>query len=566
MVFALAMAIARHAGHDVLSTVADRRGLLGRRGWRALVLLALPFALAATTRATATPTAAGPALGRPDALVDLRTDEGARLVDGAWRYHDVRLLDVEGRGPGTDVKPSGVPVRTSDHEPKAGAIDFDDSTWERVAPTALDAHRGNGKPSFAWYRLSVTIPRRIGAFDPTGSTVFLEVVVDGYAEIWIDGRLAPALGARGGAALAGFDAPNRVVAARDVRPGQRIQIAVFAMNGPISGSPNDFVRIESATLDFFRPRPGVDVGQVERLDPALDAIVPPRPTIERLASGFLFAEGPVWVRDGGYLLFSDIDDNRIYRWSPDGELFVHRTKSGYTGADIAEYRQPGSNGLTLDSEGRLTIAEHGNRRVTRLEKNGQLTTIADRYDGKRFNSPNDLVYKSNGALYFTDPPFGLPKFFDDPRRELGHCGVYRVLNGEVRLLTQELRGPNGLAFSPDERLLYVANSDSARKVIMRYPVAPDGGLGAGTVFLDVTTTQPGDEAFDGIKVDREGHVYVAAPGGVWILSADGRHLGTIKTPEQPANLAWGDDDGRTLYVTARTGLYRIRLLVPGVRP
>ncbi len=421
------------------------------------------------------------------------------------------------------------------------------------------SRRGNGKLSFAWYRLRLTIPRRVGSCDPTGATVGFEVVVDDYAEVWVDGRLAPILGQTGGAVVSGFNAPNRVIVARDVKPGQQIHIAVFGMNGPISASP-------TATLDFAKPLPVENVGDTERLDPALDSIIARATPVERIAAGFLFTEGPVWVRDGGYLLFSDPNDNRIYRWTRDGELSVYRTKSGYTGADIAEYGQPGSNGLTLDREGRLTIDEHGNHRVTRLEKNGQLTVLADRYEGKRLNSPNDLVYKSDGALYFTDPPFGLPKFFDDPRKELPWSGVFRVADGRVQLLTKDLTGPNGLAFSPDERFLYVDNWDVAKKVIMRYPVQPDGMLGAGETFLDITTSNPGEQAFDGLKVDQRGNVYVAAPGGVWVLSPTGKHLGTIELPEQPANFAWGDDDGRALYVTARTSVYRVRLRVPGMRP
>ena len=298
---------------------------------------------------------------------------------------------------------------------------------------------------------------------------------------------------------------------------------------------------------------------------ALDEIVPAAPRIEKVASGFLFIEGPVWVRDPGHLLFSDPNDNRIYRWTPDGDLSVFRTKSGYTGVDIAEYGQPGSNGLTLDRDGRLTIDEHGNRRVTRLEKNGQLTVLADRYEGKRLNSPNDVVYRSDGVLYFTDPPFGLPKFFDDPRKELPYSGVFRVADGRIDLVATDLTGPNGLAFSPDERFLYVTNWDVKRKVVMRYPVQADGKLGEGDVFFDLTS-EPGEQALDGLKLDERGNLYVSAPGGVWIISPAGKHLGTIAAPEQPANFAWGDDDGRTLYVTALTSVYRLRLTAKGVRP
>ena len=194
--------------------------------------------------------------------------------------------------------------------------------------------------------------------------------------------------------------------------------------------------------------------------------------IEKLAGGFQFTEGPIWVRDGGYLLFSDPNNNLIYRWSEDEGVSIYRTHSGYSGTDIGEYGQPGSNGLTLDAQGRVTINEHGNRRVTRLEKNGQLTVLADRYDGKRLNSPNDLVYRSDGALYFTDPPFGLPKFFDDPRKELSFSGVYCLINAELKLVSTDLTGPNGLAFSPDEKYLYVDDWDDKNKVILRYDVQP----------------------------------------------------------------------------------------------
>jgi gluconolactonase len=516
--------------------------------------------------------AAGPrALGgideRPDAVIDLATREGVALVQGQWRYADTRIVGTDFRAPGPDLRPSGAPIKTYDYTPHAGAADFDDSAWEAIAPETLEARRGTGRLSFNWYRLRVTIPPRVGRLDPTGSTAVFEIVVDDYAEVWVDGRLERGLGQIGGSLIAGFNAPNRVVLTRNARPGQQIQIAVFGANGPLSDPPANFIWVRSATLDFHKPAPptGVPGVQVSRLDPALDAIVPRDVTIEKLADGFQFLEGPVWVRDGGYLLVSDPNANTIYAYSPEGRLSVFRAKSGYRGLDIGEYGQPGSNGLTLDREGRLTINEHGNRRVTRLEKNGVLTVLADRYEGKRLNSPNDLVYRSDGALYFTDPPFGLPRFHEDLRKELPYTGVFRYADGQLRLLTTDLAGPNGIAFSPDERYLYVTNWDVKKKVVMRYEVAADGGLANGRVFFDMTGA-PDEEALDGLKVDQRGNLYVSGPGGLWIISPEARHLGTIRMPELAANFAWGDEDGRTLYLAARTSLYRVRLGIPGMRP
>ncbi len=530
-------------------------------------LLAAMTLLAGATVAAAGPRALGPVDGRSDAVIDLASPAGVALVQGQWRYSDTRIVETDFRAPGPDLKPSGAPIRTYDYAPHAGAAGFDDSGWPVIPADTLDARRATGKLSFNWYRLRVTIPPMVGRLDPTGSTVVFEVVVDDYAEVWVDGQLTRRLGQSGGSLIGGFNAPNRVVLTRDARPGQQIQVAVFGANGPLSDPPSNFIWIRSATLDFFAPRPPVPVAgvSVARLDPALDQIVPASPVVEKLADGFQFLEGPVWVHDGGYLLFSDPNANTMYAWTPEGQLSVFRAKSGYTGLDIGEYGQPGSNGLTLDRDGRVTINEHGNRRVTRLEKNGVLTVLADRYEGKRLNSPNDLVYRSDGALYFTDPPFGLPRFHEDPRRELPYAGVFRYAEGQLRLLATDLTGPNGIAFSPDERYLYVTNWDEKKKVVMRYELTPDGGLANGRVFFDMTGA-PGEEALDGMKVDRRGNLYVSGPGGLWIISADARHLGTIRLPELPANFAWGDADGRTLYMTARTGLYRVRLGISGIRP
>jgi gluconolactonase len=523
------------------------------------------FLLFAATSAQGVQSLSGALTERPSAVIDLSTAEGVKLVGGRWRYSDAKIVEIDAKGPGADLKPSGAPIRTYDVSPHAGAADFDDSSWQLLDPPRLDARRGTGRLCFDWYRLKITIPEAVGSFSTAGSTIVFGVVVDDYAEVWVDGKLPRVLGQTGGPLVGGFNAPNRVVIARDAKPGQTIQLAVFGANGPLSDPPANFIWIKSATLDFYKPRAVSGVDAVERLDPAVDAIADSDAKVEKVATGFDFIEGPVWVRDGGYLLFSDPNHNVIYRWTTDGDLSVYRTHSGYAGADIGEYGQPGSNGLTLDREGRLTIDEHGNRRVTRLEKNGVVTVLADRYERKRLNSPNDLVYKSDGALYFTDPPFGLPKFFDDPRKELPWSGVFLVKDGKLALVAKELTGPNGLAFTPDEKYLYVDNWDEKRKVVMRYPVNIDDTLGEGAVFYDMTSVA-GEIALDGLKVDQQGNVYVSGPGGIWILSPQAKHIGTIQAPELPANFAWGDDDGKTLYMTARTSLYRIRLKVPGIRP
>jgi len=512
--------------------------------------------------------------GKPEAVIDLATPEGLALVSGQWRYSDTRIVETEFAGPGADNQPTGRLGRTYDFTPHAGAAGFDDSNWEIVAPDALSGRRGHGRLGFNWYRVAVTIPAKIGEYDPTGKTVVLETTLDDAAEVWVDGELTRYPGQRGGSMVAGWNAPNRLVVGRHVKPGQKIQLAIFGVNGPLSNPPSNFIYVREAKLEFHGGSSGpiaitpaeVNV-EVVRKDPAFDAIVGPNPKMWKLAEGFAFTEGPIWIANGGFLLFSDPNRNVIYEYAPDGaRLEVFRSPSGYSGADIAEYGQPGSNGLTLDREGRLTIDQHGNRRVVRLEKDGRETVLADRYRGRRLNSPNDLVYRSDGTLYFTDPPFGLPKFFDDPRKELKFSGVYALTPaGRLLLLTDELAGPNGIAFSPDEKFLYVGNWDEKRKIVERYPVRPDGTLGTGELFFDMTAA-PGDDAIDGIKVDQAGNLYVSGPGGLWVLSSDGRHLGTIVGPKHPHNFNWGDEDGKTLYLCAQSGLYRIRLGIAGVRP
>ncbi len=309
------------------------------------------------------------------------------------------------------------------------------------------------------------------------------------------------------------------------------------------------------------------VGAIRRLDPALDQLVAPDAVIEKVTGNLQFAEGPVWVRSGGYLLFSDIPANAIMKWNPPNEVSVFRhpifTREFPKGIQI------GSNGLTLDPQGRLIACEHGNRRVSRAEKNGRITTLADRYEGKRLNSPNDVVCRRNGDIYFTDPNSVARNNPPDPnndfKTELGFNGVYRVTPaGKLALLTKDIPYPNGLAFSPDEKKLYVANT-RPDKFWMVFDVKADGTLANGKKFLDVSK-ESGDGVPDGMKVDQPGNLYATGPGGVLIISPEGKHLGTIQLPEIPANCAWGDADGKTLYITARTGLYRVSLKVTGIRP
>jgi gluconolactonase len=265
---------------------------------------------------------------------------------------------------------------------------------------------------------------------------------------------------------------------------------------------------------------------------------------ERLATGFQFTEGPVWLSDG-YLLFSDIPANRIYQWTRSGDVTVWREPSG------------NSNGLTQDSQGRLIACEHGNRRVSATETDGTVLSLAERYKDKRLNSPNDVVVKSDGSIYFTDPPYGIQQ--EDREQPLN--GVYRISpEGTLELLVEDFERPNGLAFSPDESILYI--DDSAHRHVRAFDVRTDGTLANSRVIADMNHPQPGSP--DGMKMDAEGHLYVAGATGIWVFEPNGTRLGVIVTPERPANCAWGDEDRKSLYITARTSLYRIRVKVPGI--
>jgi gluconolactonase len=320
---------------------------------------------------------------------------------------------------------------------------------------------------------------------------------------------------------------------------------------------------------------------VERLDPALDALVSPDARMERIKGGFGFTEGPVWVQKGGegYLLFTDIPGNVVWKLTPDGQASVYADQVGYTGPEpwrwgglqnngfdrndprFEEFAMIGADGLTLDRQGRLILATFAGRSLMRIEPDGKRTILADRWDGKRFGGPNDVVVKSDGAIYFTDTFGSFRQRDKDPRKELDFTGVYRRKDGKLSLVVKDMPMVNGLAFSPDEKYLYV--NGSRDNYVNRYEVQPDGTLANGKLFIDLSKeTERG--ITDGLRVDTKGNLYETGPGGVWIISPEGKHLGTIRAPEQSTNVGFGDADKKTLYIAARTGIYKIRVLTPGI--
>jgi gluconolactonase len=308
---------------------------------------------------------------------------------------------------------------------------------------------------------------------------------------------------------------------------------------------------------------------IERLDPALDRLIAPDAKIETLAEGYEWAEGPIWVKAGGYLLFSDVLKNTVHRWKEGEGAKPYLTPSGYT-STAPRGGETGSNGLTLDRTGRLVLAQHGDRRVAYMDApltspQPKFVTLADTFEGARFNSPNDLVFKSNGDLYFTDPAYGMEKQWDDPKREMKYAGVFRRGgDGKVTLLTRDMTRPNGLAFSPDEKLLYVAQSDETAAIWRVFDVKPDGTIANSRVLLDVTSmTKTKTGLPDGLKIDTEGNLFATGPGGVLVISPQGKHLGTIRTGQATANVAFGDD-GHSLYITADMFLMRVKVKAKGI--
>jgi gluconolactonase len=311
------------------------------------------------------------------------------------------------------------------------------------------------------------------------------------------------------------------------------------------------------------PKQQATFGSIERLDPRINDLIAPGARLEVLAEGFEWTEGPVWVADGGYLLFSDTRTNKVWKWKEGEGTSVYLEPSGYTGTKENHSEEPGSNGLSLDKQGRLVLCQHGDRRVARWTKKGGFETLADEYRGGRLNSPNDAVWKSDGSLYFTDPPYGLPTR-DPADGEIGFCGVYRLSpDGKLTLLTKEMTRPNGIAFSPDEKTLYVAQSDPKAAIWKAFDVKEDGTISGGRVFFDAPKWVGKKKGLpDGFKVDARGNLFASGPGGILVFSPDGDHLGTIHTGQATSNCAFGDD-GRTLYITADMYLLRLPLKTQG---
>ena len=517
-------------------------------------------------------------VNKPQAIADLRTKEGAALLNAKWYVQPAHIQNQQfylpgpqkGGGDALPLYPTGTQIQTQILHPQVGSEDFEKGFTE-ISPQDLEKRQGTGLFSFVWYKIELTIPQKIWKINASGTTAVFEIVVDDYSEIWVNGRQMVGFGQTGDGLISGYNARNRVKLTGHARPDEKFVIHVLGINGPVGRLPENYIWVRNAVVDFYPDGLPVaggwkDIGKVYTIEKTLHDIIQEDARIEKVADGFSFTEGPVW-HPGGYLLFSDPNTNTIYRYMPTtNNVTVYLSHSGYTGADIGEYGQPGSNGLAIDRAGRLILDQHGNRRVIRLEKKGPVTVLADRIDGKRFNSPNDVVIKTDGTIYFTDPPYGLPGFYNDPKIELDYQGVFMIKDGKVLVVSKDLGGPNGLAFSPDEKYLYVTNWDIRdihhTKTLWRYEVRPDGTLANGYVFYDFSFTED-EEALDGIKVDKDGNLFVSAPGGIWILNRQGKLLGKIVTPERPANMAWGDEDGKTLYMTAHTSIYKLRTRTGG---
>ena len=368
------------------------------------------------------------AVDKPQAIADLKTTEGAALVNATWFVQPAHIAETDFKSPGAGTSdplklyPTGMKIKTHTLHPQIKAADFDKG-FVTVKPTDLEMREGMGLVSAAWYKVDITIPATIGGLNTTGSTAVFEITVDDYSEIWVNGKQMHGFGQSGNGVISGYNTRNRVILTNNAKAGDHFTIAVLGINGPLGMIPDNYIWIRNAVIDFYAngsPANAAwkDIGKIYTIDSTFNSVIAPGTKVEKIADGFSFTVGPVWHPDG-YLLFSDPNTNTIYRYNPvNNNVTVYMSHSGYTGADIGAYGQPGSNGLVIDKEGRLIIDQHGNRRVIRIEKKGPVTVLADNIDGRHFNSPNDVVLKSDGAVYFTDPPYGLPGFFNDQKKEL----------------------------------------------------------------------------------------------------------------------------------------------------
>ena len=514
-------------------------------------------------------------IGSPLATIDLATPQGVSLVKGTWRYADAKVIETDFKAAGPDKQPTGPAVKTYDIEPHAGGRDFDDSRWTAIDPTTLDARRGNGRLAFNWYRIRVTVPERIGGFDPTGSTAVFETSVDDYAEVWVDGELARAAGQSGGSVVKGWNAANRLVVGRNVKPGQTIQLAVFGANGPLSNPPTNYIWLRYAKLEFhpgqrepYAVRPQEVNVDVLRLDPAHRSHRAAEPE-DLQARGRV----PVHRRSGvgagcagrpSALLGSEREHHLpLHRRPASSRCSGTRAGTGRrhrgiqaAGFQRAHARPPGTahdRPARQPARGAPRAGRPRDRARRPLRGQAAQQPERPRLQVRRYASTSPIRRSACRSSATTRG------------RSCRSAASIGSRAGASTLVAKDLAGPNGIAFSPDEKFLYVGNWDEQRKVVMRYPVRADDTIGPGEVFFDMTSAT-GEDAIDGIKVDVEGNLYVSGPGGLWILSPQGRHLGTVIAPKHPHNLAWGDDDGKTLYLAAQSGLYRMRLNVPGVRP
>jgi gluconolactonase len=472
--------------------------------------------------------------GDPVAVVDLMDADAAESLAVAWRFVDAAIVEVDSNDPGPDLRPTGPAVRSHDVSPRPRAPGWDDAAWRGIEPPSLSARRGHGHFALGWFRTAITLPARIGDTEVEGTTVVFEIVADDYSEVWVDGRLSASPGDSGGGPVSGFNAPNRVVLTRSAEPGHTYDVAVLAMNAPLSVSPPNFLWVRSAVLDVYTPLPPHEpAGRIERRDPALDAILADGARVERIATGFSGLAGMVWTDHA--LLFCDARANTIHRYDPVEErIGIWRSHSGYAGGDVGRLDEPGARGLAVDERERVIIAERGNRRVVRMERSAAITVLAVRFEDRAFEGPRDVAIDARGALWFTDG-----------------SSVLRVDDaGSVTLASREPGPTNGLALSADGDVLFVALAGR----VVRRPIARDGSVGASDVALDL-----GRAAIEALVVDARGNLFVAGASSVTVASAEGRVLGVIALSEPAVGLAWGGDDGRTLFVAGRTSLYRVGL-------